>query len=243
MTIELSADARQRLDQHLDAVEQALIAAGRPRDQRRAVVDDLETQILDMLAKKSEAPTLADVAAVLATMDPPAAYGDAAPAAVSTPPVPAAPAPRPRYSRTAIAGLVCILVSMMITLPMLVLILPLFAQATVPQTRQAEVTVPTNEFQRDPNTGDMRQTVIHMAPAAGLRQGRSVGIGGVGLCALILIGPLGIAATALGWIAFAQIRRSNGMIQGKGLALFDGLFYPGLLMLFVIVGLVRGFDR
>ncbi len=74
MNPELSADVRTRLDVHLDAVEQALIASGCSREQRRGIVDDLEAQILDMLAGRSPSPSLADLEAVLASLDPPDAY-------------------------------------------------------------------------------------------------------------------------------------------------------------------------
>ena len=75
MGVTLTGESRMRLDKHLDAVEAALAAAGNWREQRRGVVDDLEAQILDMLAARSKAPTLEDVEAVLATLDSPAAYG------------------------------------------------------------------------------------------------------------------------------------------------------------------------
>ena len=81
MTISLNPEARVRLDAHLDAVERALIASGHSRESRRGIVDDLEAQILDMLAAKSQNPALEDVEAVLGTLDPPAAYGENAPPA------------------------------------------------------------------------------------------------------------------------------------------------------------------
>ena len=74
----LSDEARRRLDAHLDAVERALAAAGHSREQRRAVVDDLEAQINEMLAGRlgvGGSPTLGDVEAVLSEVDPPSAYG------------------------------------------------------------------------------------------------------------------------------------------------------------------------
>ena len=111
----LSEDARQRLDSHLDAVEQALTAAGNTREQRRAVVDDLEAQINEMLAARSVSPTLADVEAVLAQVDPPSAYESAGGVAASPPnPSGSVAASGPRYSGTAIWGLVCALVSMLL---------------------------------------------------------------------------------------------------------------------------------
>jgi serine/threonine protein kinase len=55
------------------------------------------------------------------------------------------------------------------------------------------------------------------------------------------IAPLGITApfgtTILGWIAFGQIRRSNGRLHGVGLAAFDAFFFP-LLALDIAVGWV-----
>ena len=76
MTVELAPDVRARLDAHLDAVEKALVAAGSSRERRRGVVDDLEAQIMDMLAGKSETPTVAELEEVLAKLDPPGAYGE-----------------------------------------------------------------------------------------------------------------------------------------------------------------------
>jgi hypothetical protein len=74
MTVIMEPEARARLDAHLDAVEAALTKTGNTREQRRGVVDDLEAQILDMLAARSASPGVAEVEAVLATLDPPTAY-------------------------------------------------------------------------------------------------------------------------------------------------------------------------
>ena len=48
MSRELNAEVRARVDAHLEAVEQVLVAAGHTREARRAVVDDLEAQILEL---------------------------------------------------------------------------------------------------------------------------------------------------------------------------------------------------
>ncbi len=73
----LSAEVQSRIDTHLDAVEKQLAAAGLERTKRRGIVDDLETQILDMLAARSaDSPTVTDVDAVLAGLDPPSAYAN-----------------------------------------------------------------------------------------------------------------------------------------------------------------------
>jgi serine/threonine protein kinase/signal peptidase I len=56
-----------------------------------------------------------------------------------------------------------------------------------------------------------------------------------GFTGLVLIGPL--VTSALGWTAVRQIRRSAGKLVGLGLALFDGLFFPLLLLDAIIAGL------
>jgi hypothetical protein len=73
----LTSAVRARIDAHLDAVEKQLEAAGADRTKRRSIVDDLETQIFDMLAARNAgSPTLSDVDAVLASLDPPSAYAN-----------------------------------------------------------------------------------------------------------------------------------------------------------------------
>ena len=54
MSDTLSPEVRAHVDVHLDAVESQLRTAGAYRTQRRGVVDDLETQILDILAAQKE---------------------------------------------------------------------------------------------------------------------------------------------------------------------------------------------
>ena len=70
-----------------------------------------------------------------------------------------------------------------------------------------------------------------------------IGLPGI---ALIVLGMLGVfGTTILGWISVSQIRRSAGKLCGLGLAVFDGLLFPLLLLngLFVrvVTGLVRIF--
>jgi tRNA A-37 threonylcarbamoyl transferase component Bud32 len=61
------------------------------------------------------------------------------------------------------------------------------------------------------------------------------------MLAIVTLLPLGFLApfgtTILGWIAIARIRRSAGRIYGLGLAVFDALLYP----LLVLTGLVGWF--
>ena len=55
----------------------------------------------------------------------------------------------------------------------------------------------------------------------------------VGFMGLVLVLPL--LTSVLGWMAVAQIRRSAGRLGGLKLALFDGLFFP-LLLLDAMIG-------
>ena len=104
MSLSFAAEARARLDSHLDAVERVLVTAGHAREQRRAVMDDLEAQILEMLAARSATPALADVEAVLAQLDPPDAYSNAERARP-----PAIPEAQRRPSKAGRRALFCIL--------------------------------------------------------------------------------------------------------------------------------------
>ena len=71
----LSNDLQAIVDNRLDAIDQNLLRAGLPRHQRRAVVEEVENQILEMLSRLEVTEyTRADVLAVLAKLDPPEAY-------------------------------------------------------------------------------------------------------------------------------------------------------------------------
>jgi hypothetical protein len=63
------------------------------------------------------------------------------------------------------------------------------------------------------------------------------------LWVLLRIAPaLGYTAlfgtTILGWIAVSQIRRSMGRLQGMGLAVFDGMVFPLLVLDGILAGLI-----
>lgn len=69
-------EAGRRLDAYLDAVEAALSRGGTPREGRRAIVDDLEAQLREMLWTRTGGgeATIDDVERLLAEVDPPSAY-------------------------------------------------------------------------------------------------------------------------------------------------------------------------
>lgn len=73
----LPDDVRRRIDDHLDAIERVLLAGEVSRTERRTIVDEVETQIYDMLAARPEQEPAAAVTAILAALDPPAAYASA----------------------------------------------------------------------------------------------------------------------------------------------------------------------
>lgn len=95
----LDRDGRRVIDEYLDAVDRALADAGRDRSERRNVTDDVEAQILDMLAARAgNSPTRADAEALLAELDSPEAYAAESQAETPGPPI------EGRFSRAAIIG-------------------------------------------------------------------------------------------------------------------------------------------
>ncbi|MEO7402036.1 MAG: hypothetical protein ABIU95_00030 [Burkholderiales bacterium] len=69
-----SAVGRVAIDAYLDSVEQALIAAHAPRSDRMQVLQDLESQISDMLAQQVLPLTEEMVASVIARLEPPSHF-------------------------------------------------------------------------------------------------------------------------------------------------------------------------
>ena len=78
----MNDQVRKRIDEHLDAIDRILTDSGMTRSERRNITDDVESQILDMLgARSGDDPTLAELEAILAELDPPEAYAQNAPGA------------------------------------------------------------------------------------------------------------------------------------------------------------------
>jgi hypothetical protein len=93
---------RERIDQHLDALDVVLRASGGTRAQRQDVLDNVHSHFAEKLLERcgTREPTRDDAHAVLATMDPPSSFATNepdGPQGCSEQPV-AAPdkAPRPR---------------------------------------------------------------------------------------------------------------------------------------------------
>jgi hypothetical protein len=260
--VALPPEARARLDAHLDAVEKVLIGAGHAREQRRGVLDDLEAQILEMVARCAGSPGVGDVEAVLAQLDPPGAYGGEGAGAQG----PGRPV-RPHFSRTAIWGLVYIVVS--------VVALALWGlgvwMSRVPGSEVSYATFHDALVRRELAVLQLRDDGLLTATYKGNRSQRistrvpvssldskgwaalqqEAGEFGVALeykptpskwmiWPVVLqiapiAGPLGLLGTVLGWVALWQIRRSGGVIRGRGLALVEGVFYPVLIGVGLVV--------
>lgn len=205
------SEIRRKIDAYLDAIDRALAAAGQNRTERRNITDDVETQIGEMLVKRAgDSPTVADVEAVLAELDPPEAYAtsDAAPSDETTPPPPSpspvVPAAPPRFSRTAIVGAAWA--------PFFLIAIPGFCL-----THVQVVVEPAS-----PPSGPSWVAIVAM----------------VILGALGTTSPFG--TTILGLISISQIRQSAGRFYGMALALFDALFYPLLALDVLIYLLFQG---
>jgi len=286
-SVKLAPDARARVDTYLDAIEKALQRAGRPRDERRGVADDVEAQILEMLADRAGfAPSLADVEAVLSDLDSPEAYaeaegapsdgvpagGEGAPkAAAARPAQPAAPK-GPRLSRAAIVG-ACWAPLAIFLLPALAVVLyhgmaapappepavlaPSVEQvppqeapdAPAPDTPEPPESSETRELstaeriQREAERDVAREVAAMEAEARAhvveMRSTRFSWFAVILLAPLALIGlsaPFG--TTILGLVAISHIRHSAGRLYGMGLAVFDAVLFPLLLLdaLLVFVG-------
>ena len=73
--LNISSEAQQCIDEHLDAIDDALRSNGIARSERQNVLDDVQTQILEMLADQCKgAPNPEDARALIAEMDPPESY-------------------------------------------------------------------------------------------------------------------------------------------------------------------------
>lgn len=85
-TPNLPNDVQKRIDDHLDRVERVLLRGDVSRTERRSIVDEVENQIYEMLAARSEQDPAAAISEILASLDPPDAYApDDKTAAASTP--------------------------------------------------------------------------------------------------------------------------------------------------------------
>jgi hypothetical protein len=72
---ELDGRLQDLVDERLDAIDRVLLRAGVSRGERRRIVEEVEAQIHELLARRPAGePTRDDVLAVLASLDPPELY-------------------------------------------------------------------------------------------------------------------------------------------------------------------------
>jgi hypothetical protein len=74
--LDLPKALRNLVDSRLDAIERALMQADTSRAERESILEDIETQIMEMLAAEVEGhePTRADLLRVFTRLDPPEAF-------------------------------------------------------------------------------------------------------------------------------------------------------------------------
>jgi hypothetical protein len=71
---ELNPDLRILIDERLDAIERILLRVQVSYSERRSIVSEVETQIFELLSRKTDNPAREDVLAVLDSLDPPESY-------------------------------------------------------------------------------------------------------------------------------------------------------------------------
>jgi hypothetical protein len=71
---ELNPELRKLIDARLDAIDRILVGAQITWSERRSIVGEVETQIFELLARRSQMPTHDDVLAVIESLDPPESY-------------------------------------------------------------------------------------------------------------------------------------------------------------------------
>ena len=71
---DLQAELRRLIDVQLEAIDQALQQSNLSWSDRRDIVGEVEAHVYELLSRRGEDPTLADLAAVLDSLDPPASY-------------------------------------------------------------------------------------------------------------------------------------------------------------------------
>jgi predicted Ser/Thr protein kinase len=120
-----------------------------------------------------------------------------------------------------------------------------------PQTPQGTVILPPEKFSRKAIIGAcwipfilfaMATMVAIPAAQAATRSGPTWWQIALAVLTLPLAFSAPFGATILGWLAVSDIRRSRGRIAGLPLAVFDGLFFPLLVLdVFMFLGVRNGF--
>lgn len=219
--LQLDPDTRARLERHLDAVEDVLRRYEQPRATRSAILDELENQILDKLTQQTtgDTATLDDLHTVLADMDPPEAYARNSIDLPAPSPFAFPDEPPPKLNRATLLGLLWIA---WFALAPLVAVLLVFT-----------VVQPAYDPARDISLGLEPSLSTPAIYAYQTWWGTLILIF---ICIPGLLAP--IATTLLGWIGLNQIKASHGREMGLGLALFNKLFFPVVLLNAVLTSII-----
>jgi hypothetical protein len=228
-SLEPPYDVRLRVDLYLDAVRKAQQAAGAPADEAAGIRDDLRAQIYDMLAARAagRALTVKDADAVLAKLEPPEAYGPSGEGGAAAPraqapavagsspaaqaaPLPAGP-PKPKFSRTALIGLLGFL--------------PIFGFCVL-GVPAAYLGFHVLDVPAVPPVGSPGEPIPMYAKSW------------VFIC-FAIIPLMGVLWTTIcGIAAIVQIRRAAGQITGLWLAVFDAVVFPIIVFVVLVAGVL-----
>ena len=105
LTAKLHTAVQRCIDDHLDLIDEMLRGSGMSRSERQSILDDVQTQVLDMLAERAEGePTVEEVRAVIAELDPPESYATEGEVGGERPAHTPRPATSSRFSKLAIIG-------------------------------------------------------------------------------------------------------------------------------------------
>lgn len=219
--------AQARMEEYLDEVETALKRAGLGRPERRDVLDDLETQIAEMLGARAaaagrNAPDLHDVLAVVAELDSPESYAEGAAAAGDSADGARGAADRVAFLAPESPGAVA----------------AMGVSGGAAGTPAAEV---KRKFSTLAILGALWAPFFFLAFFGFFYSvhDKSPAIVVVASWVFLVLGataPFG--TTILGVVAISQIRQSGGRLYGMGLAIADALYLPALISGVLIPGLM-----
>ena len=75
MLTELAPSLQRLIDARLDSIDRALLSTDSSRAERRQIVAAIEDQIQELITRLGNDPTREDILKILASLDPPEAYG------------------------------------------------------------------------------------------------------------------------------------------------------------------------
>ncbi len=218
---DLPDDVRRRIDEHLDAIERILLRGSVTRIERRSIVDEVETQIYEMLAARPDQEPAAAVSAILAELDPPTAYSaedalGAGPARGEAPPAAESELFRSLRARLLMGNL-----------------RRQWRRWWSPAAHVRRVSPPAVV---GAVWAGFALLLAMLAAASGRPPEPLVGL-------MLLVGCSGtVGVTLLGFVALRRIRRSEGREYGLPLALVEAFLFPAVLANLALIGILAATD-